>query len=181
MTEQTISKDPRYNLSYVIQETGIKADRLRAWERRYQLPQPQRTEGGHRLFSEYDIQTIKWLMARQNLHFGASGLTHGMFFFLLVGGLMRRDLQSMALLMIAFFMYGTMVLTIFPRDPQISFESHFFGAMGGVLAALLFRSYDPQPLKKVYSWDFESEEEEDPVIGDLWKKRLNEKDDNQPP
>ncbi len=65
MTEQTISKDPRYNLSYVIQETGIKADRLRAWERRYQLPQPQRTEGGHRLFSEYDIQTIKWLMARQ--------------------------------------------------------------------------------------------------------------------
>jgi methanogenic corrinoid protein MtbC1 len=65
MTNQFSNKDPRYNLSFVIQETGIKADTLRAWERRYQLPQPHRTEGGHRLFSEYDVQTIKWLMARQ--------------------------------------------------------------------------------------------------------------------
>ena len=65
MTNQLISKEPRYNLSYVIQETKIKADTLRAWERRYQLPQPHRTEGGHRLFSEYDIETLKWLIARQ--------------------------------------------------------------------------------------------------------------------
>ena len=38
---------------------------MRSWERRYKLPQPQRTDGGHRLFSEYDIQTIKWLNARK--------------------------------------------------------------------------------------------------------------------
>lgn len=60
-----ISKKPVYNLNLVLQETGIKADTLRAWERRYQLPQPERTDGGHRLFSEYDIETIKWLVARQ--------------------------------------------------------------------------------------------------------------------
>jgi methanogenic corrinoid protein MtbC1 len=65
MAEEMISKEPRYNLNYVIQETGIKADTLRAWERRYQLPQPKRTEGGHRLFSDFDIQTIKWLIAKQ--------------------------------------------------------------------------------------------------------------------
>lgn len=65
MAEKIISKEPRYNLSYVVQETGIKADTLRAWERRYQLPQPKRTEGGHRLFSDFDIQTIKWLSARR--------------------------------------------------------------------------------------------------------------------
>jgi DNA-binding transcriptional MerR regulator len=65
MTNHFISKEPRYNLSYVVQETGIKGDTLRAWERRYQLPQPQRTEGGHRLFSDFDIHTIKWLVARQ--------------------------------------------------------------------------------------------------------------------
>lgn len=119
-----------------------------------------------------------WLFARPSYHFGASGITHGLLFFLLVVGILRRDRRSIGLLMIAFFMYGTMVLTIFPRDPQVSFEYHFFGAVGGVLAALLFRAYDPQPLKKVYSWDFEAEEEEDPVIGDLWKKRLNERDSN---
>ena len=60
-----ISKKPIYNLNLVLQETGLKADTLRAWERRYHLPQPERTDGGHRLFSEYDIETIKWLIARQ--------------------------------------------------------------------------------------------------------------------
>jgi DNA-binding transcriptional MerR regulator len=54
-----------YNLKVVLKETGLPADTLRAWERRYGLPVPQRTPGGHRLYSERDIQTIKWLMARQ--------------------------------------------------------------------------------------------------------------------
>lgn len=61
-----IDKTPRYNLGVVIRETGIKPDTLRAWERRYGLPIPQRTDGGHRLYSEYDLETIKWLMARQD-------------------------------------------------------------------------------------------------------------------
>lgn len=60
------SKTPAYNLKVVIRETGLKADTLRAWERRYGLPNPQRTAGGHRLYSQYDIEMIKWLMARQN-------------------------------------------------------------------------------------------------------------------
>jgi DNA-binding transcriptional MerR regulator len=65
MNKQLISKKPRYNLNLVVQETGLKADTLRAWERRYQMPQPQRTDGGHRLYSDYDIQSIKWLQTRQ--------------------------------------------------------------------------------------------------------------------
>jgi len=59
------SHTPTYNLKAVLKETGLKADVLRAWERRYDLPKPHRTPGGHRLYSEYDIETIKWLMARQ--------------------------------------------------------------------------------------------------------------------
>lgn len=56
---------PTYNLKAVIQETGLKPDTLRAWERRYGLPQPQRTAGGHRLYSQHDIDLLKWLVARQ--------------------------------------------------------------------------------------------------------------------
>jgi len=59
------STTPAYNLKVVLKETGLPADTLRAWERRYGLPAPQRTQGGHRLYSERDIHTIKWLMARQ--------------------------------------------------------------------------------------------------------------------
>ncbi len=61
----SMSKNPALNLKAVLQETGIAADTLRAWERRYGLPLPQRTAGGHRLYSQYDIETIKWLIARQ--------------------------------------------------------------------------------------------------------------------
>jgi methanogenic corrinoid protein MtbC1 len=59
------NRSPTYNLKVVLKETGLKADVLRAWERRYALPIPQRTPGGHRLYSEYDIETVKWLRARQ--------------------------------------------------------------------------------------------------------------------
>ena len=62
----SISQTPTYNIKVVLNQTGIAADTLRAWERRYGLPTPQRTQGGHRLYSDYDIETIKWLMDRQN-------------------------------------------------------------------------------------------------------------------
>jgi MerR family transcriptional regulator, light-induced transcriptional regulator len=61
----TISQAPTYNIKVVLNKTGIAADTLRAWERRYGLPVPQRTAGGHRLYSDRDIETIKWLLARQ--------------------------------------------------------------------------------------------------------------------
>lgn len=61
-----LSTTPAYNLKVVLKETGLAADTLRAWERRYGLPMPQRTPGGHRLYSQRDIETIKWLMKRQD-------------------------------------------------------------------------------------------------------------------
>lgn len=64
------SDKPRYNTKAVAQETGVPADTFRAWERRYGVPRPQRTEGGHRLYSERDIATIRWLRDRT-----AEGLT----------------------------------------------------------------------------------------------------------
>lgn len=59
------NQTPAFNLKAVVRETGLKPDTLRAWERRYGLPQPQRTPGGHRLYSQQDIDTLKWLVARQ--------------------------------------------------------------------------------------------------------------------
>ena len=59
------SKTPAYNLKAVLKETGLKPDVLRAWERRYGLPSPGRTEGGHRLYSDHDVALLKWLMQRQ--------------------------------------------------------------------------------------------------------------------
>ena len=60
------SQTPTYNLKAVVQETGLKPDTLRAWERRYGLPEPNRTTGGHRLYSQEDIEILKWLIGRQD-------------------------------------------------------------------------------------------------------------------
>lgn len=56
---------PTFNIKVVVQETGLKPDTLRVWERRYGLPNPERTAGGHRLYSERDIATVKWLLERR--------------------------------------------------------------------------------------------------------------------
>jgi membrane associated rhomboid family serine protease len=101
-----------------------------------------------------------WLFGRGSYHFGASGLTHGIFFFLFVSGILRRDRRSAALLMIAFYLYGGMLLTIFPRDPDISFESHLFGALAGAACAYAFRNWDPKPARRQYSWEIEEQEDD---------------------
>ena len=38
-----------------------------------------------------------WLFARESFHFGASGLTHGLMFFIFVSGILRHDRLSIAL------------------------------------------------------------------------------------
>jgi hypothetical protein len=56
---------PSFNIRAVVRETGIKADTIRAWERRYGLPEPARSKGGHRVYSLRDIDILKWLKARK--------------------------------------------------------------------------------------------------------------------
>lgn len=49
-----------------MREVGLGAATLRAWERRYGLLKPERSPGGHRLYSKQDIEMLKWLVERQN-------------------------------------------------------------------------------------------------------------------
>lgn len=48
---------------YTIGEVALLCDinpvTLRAWQRRYGLLKPQRTDGGHRLFNDADIDRIR--------------------------------------------------------------------------------------------------------------------------
>ena len=100
-----------------------------------------------------------WLFAREAYHIGASGLTFGVMFFLFMIGILRWDKRAIALSMIIFFLYGSMIWGIFPLKPGISFESHFFGAVIGVVLAIVLRNHDPAPLEKKYSWEDETVEE----------------------
>ena len=78
-----------------------------------------------------------------------------MMFFVFIIGAIRWDRRAIVLSMLAFFLYGSMVWGIFPTDPDVSFESHFFGALIGVILAIVLRNTDPAPLEKRYSWEDE--------------------------
>lgn len=54
---------PLYAIRDVADITGVKPVTLRAWQRRYGLIQPQRTEKGHRLFTTQDIERIKQIQS----------------------------------------------------------------------------------------------------------------------
>src|SRR5688572_2650123 len=90
-------------------------------------------------------------------HLGASGLTHGLMFLVLGLGLLRRDRPAVAAAMIAFFLYGGMLLTVLPREAGVSWQAHLGGALAGVLAAWLLRHRDPLPPRRRYSWEIEEE------------------------
>ena len=62
----TRDSGPLLNIKAVVTQTGLNPATIRAWERRYGLPRPTRTAGGHRQYSQRDVDIIMWLIARQD-------------------------------------------------------------------------------------------------------------------
>lgn len=48
-----------YTIAEVEAMTGLSAEVLRQWERRYGFPRPQRTPGGHRLYRPEDVEALR--------------------------------------------------------------------------------------------------------------------------
>jgi DNA-binding transcriptional MerR regulator/methanogenic corrinoid protein MtbC1 len=48
-------------MGIVTRRTGLSAHLLRAWERRYEVVKPSRSEGGRRLYSDADIERLRLL------------------------------------------------------------------------------------------------------------------------
>jgi DNA-binding transcriptional MerR regulator len=51
--------DAVLRIGEVARRTGTTVSTLRAWERRYELLEPDRTDGGHRLYSEQDVARVE--------------------------------------------------------------------------------------------------------------------------
>ncbi|HEU4965794.1 MAG TPA: cobalamin-dependent protein [Bacilli bacterium] len=50
-----------YNIKSVAKMLEMPAVTIRAWERRYNVVSPGRSESGHRLYTEQDIEDLRWL------------------------------------------------------------------------------------------------------------------------
>ncbi len=99
---------------------------------------------------------LVWIFARQVFHIGASGVVYGFVSFLFFSGIFRRDNTSIALALVITFLYGGLVWGMIPGWKGISWESHLFGAITGLIAAYLFRKIDPP--KKKYDWEDEPDD-----------------------
>lgn len=53
-----------YHIRTVMALTGIPAVTIRAWENRYGVIVPSRTDGGHRVYSEQDVDDLRWLKSQ---------------------------------------------------------------------------------------------------------------------
>lgn len=83
---------------------------------------------------------LVWLFGRPSLHIGASGLIYGLASFLIFFGFLRRDLRSLFISVIVTMLYGGIFYGVLPSNPLVSWESHLFGAMVGLWAAISFRA-----------------------------------------
>lgn len=52
---------PIYNIKAVSAMLELLPVTIRAWERRYGLPNPERGKQGYRLYSAYDVRLLRWL------------------------------------------------------------------------------------------------------------------------
>ena len=79
-----------------------------------------------------------WLFGG-GLTVGISGVVFGLFAYLMVRGFYNRDLMQILIGGALFLVYGSLLWGILPTAVGISWQSHLFGAAGGVIAAIALR------------------------------------------
>jgi DNA-binding transcriptional MerR regulator/methylmalonyl-CoA mutase cobalamin-binding subunit len=58
MTEKMETDEKRHPIQVVVRRTGLSSDVLRVWEKRYGVVEPGRSKGGHRLYSDSDVERL---------------------------------------------------------------------------------------------------------------------------
>ena len=80
-----------------------------------------------------------WLFAPANtLHIGASGLVFGYLGYLVAAGFFERDTTGILIGLGVLAVYGGVLWGVLPVTPGVSWQSHLFGLIAGVLAARWF-------------------------------------------
>jgi membrane associated rhomboid family serine protease len=92
---------------------------------------------------------VWFVAAPKTVHLGASGLIFGYFGYLVLRALFDRRLRDLLVGIVVVAVYGFAVLAgVVPGTPGISWEAHFFGLIGGGIAAWVLRRKtvkDPVP------------------------------------
>ncbi len=78
-----------------------------------------------------------WLIGSSAYHIGASGLVLGLWAYILADACFQRSIKAIILALIALFLYGGLILSLFDLRPNISWAGHASGIAAGIIAAWL--------------------------------------------
>ncbi|WP_158973080.1 rhomboid family intramembrane serine protease [Paraglaciecola sp. L3A3] len=81
---------------------------------------------------------LVWLFARSATHIGVSGVIYGYFGYLLLAGFLSGKFKLILISLVVGFFYGGLIFGVLPSSPYISWESHLFGFISGLVAAKLW-------------------------------------------
>ena len=87
--------------------------------------------------------TLVWIFARGNaVHIGASGVIFAEIGFIFAYGIFRRSFWSILVAILVGAAYGGALWGILPQQPGISWESHLFGLLTGLLIGMIWGKSD---------------------------------------
>lgn len=75
---------------------------------------------------------------------GASGVIFGYLGLLFMRGLVERSWWNLGVVVLVGLLYGWQLIGLLPTDPEVSWQGHLFGFLGGMVAAILFRRRESQ-------------------------------------
>jgi membrane associated rhomboid family serine protease len=79
-----------------------------------------------------------WFIASgESIHRGASSLVFGYFGFLLARGFFERSAIAIIIALVVGTYHGSLIWGIFTPDPNVSWQSHLFGFLSGVICGRL--------------------------------------------
>lgn len=82
--------------------------------------------------------SLVWLLGRNAIHLGASGLIMGYWGFLLALAFYQPSDLNIIVVLIMLYYLGGLVTHLVPSDEKVSFEGHIFGAVAGIAVAFMF-------------------------------------------
>ncbi len=89
-----------------------------------------------------------WLFGAPNsVHIGASLLIYGYLGFLMAAGFFERKPLSIVISLVVGYFFWRALAGVLPGQVGISWEGHLFGFLGGVVAAKLLASREPEGRK----------------------------------
>ncbi|WP_246846901.1 rhomboid family intramembrane serine protease [Corynebacterium sp. sy039] len=109
---------------------------------------------GHRVFLEVTAIVClisglgTWLLGGVGtVHVGASGIIYGWLLYLIVRGFFNRSFSQSVMGFVLILLYSGLMWGVLPGTQGVSWQAHFFGALGGLCAGAILTSDDP-PARK---------------------------------